>query len=589
MRERSRPTSLLSRRQLIQGAATLTASSLLPGCGSSSSPTAAMPMSQTIAFAPIASPVAYGAASMTLSATASSALAVTFAVVSGPATISGSTLTIVGIGNVVVSANQSGNSTYNAAPTVTQAVTVTNPNAQPAPATTTAASLVVAATSQGSVASGFAGLSYEKYHLYLRTFSASNASMIALFKLLGTSVLRIGGATTDEEVWAPDGPGQTSGQIAPSDIDSLSAFLKATGWQCLYAINLGGSAPGAPFPTTTALAAEEVAYVVKSLGSSLLGIEIGNEPDDYGSSYYAGQPWNLSTFETLWEQYRSAILATTPSAPITGPAVSVVSRLNSWTLPFGQFVSKSQITQLTQHYYRAEGQLPTSTAANLITPDTTLVSGLQTLLTGAQGIGVPYRISECNNYSNGGSPGVSDAYASTLWAIDFLYNCAQGGATGVNFHGGGDATGYTPIADNNGVVNGIRPEFYGILLFSLAGQGTLYQTTVVADGLNVTAYALLTPSGGINLIINNKDSTNNLQISVELPQSAHIGSLLQMAQLTTGASGPSLAGTTGVTIQGAAVNINGTFSPGPPYLVAINGTQLTCYVPALSAILLQLS
>src|ERR1700679_3720480 len=125
MRERSRPTSLLSRRQLIQGAATLTASSLLPGCGSSSSPTNAVPMSQTIAFAPIASPVAYGAASMTLAATASSALAVTFAVVSGPATISGATLTIVGIGNVVVSANQSGNSTYNAAPIVTQAVTVT--------------------------------------------------------------------------------------------------------------------------------------------------------------------------------------------------------------------------------------------------------------------------------------------------------------------------------------------------------------------------------------------------------------------------------------------------------------------------------
>ena len=33
-----------------------------------------------------------------------------------------------------------------------------------------------------------------------------------------------------------------------------------------------------------------------------------------------------------------------------------------------------KITLLTQHYYRANGQLPTSTAAYLIKPDPTLVA-----------------------------------------------------------------------------------------------------------------------------------------------------------------------------------------------------------------------
>ncbi len=80
--------------------------------------------SQTITFAALTSPVTYGVAPMTLSATASSGLAVTLAVTSGPATISGSTLTITNAGTVVVAASQTGNTNYAAAPTVSQSIVV---------------------------------------------------------------------------------------------------------------------------------------------------------------------------------------------------------------------------------------------------------------------------------------------------------------------------------------------------------------------------------------------------------------------------------------------------------------------------------
>jgi sugar lactone lactonase YvrE len=72
---------------------------------------------QTIAFTPPAS-IAYTTKPITLSATATSGLAVTFTLVSGPATLSGSTLTITGVGPVVIEANQAGNSTFAPAPTV---------------------------------------------------------------------------------------------------------------------------------------------------------------------------------------------------------------------------------------------------------------------------------------------------------------------------------------------------------------------------------------------------------------------------------------------------------------------------------------
>ncbi|RXH54759.1 FG-GAP-like repeat-containing protein [Granulicella sibirica] len=79
---------------------------------------------QTIAFPAIASHTIEDAP-FTLSATASSGLAVTYTLVSGPATISGNTLTLTGAtGTVVVQASQAGNTTYAAAPSVTQSFTV---------------------------------------------------------------------------------------------------------------------------------------------------------------------------------------------------------------------------------------------------------------------------------------------------------------------------------------------------------------------------------------------------------------------------------------------------------------------------------
>jgi hypothetical protein len=70
---------------------------------------------------------AFNAASPTLSLAATTdatGLAVSFAVVSGNATVTGSTLTLTGTGKVVVRASQAGDGTYNAAPSVDQAFAV---------------------------------------------------------------------------------------------------------------------------------------------------------------------------------------------------------------------------------------------------------------------------------------------------------------------------------------------------------------------------------------------------------------------------------------------------------------------------------
>jgi hypothetical protein len=457
-------------------------------------------------------------------------------------------------------------------------------NAQPAPlGPATQASLDVSAVEAGIVGPNFAGLSYEKSALIEPLFTAANADLVGLFQLLGPSVLRIGGNTVDQCTWNPDGPGQTPGQIAPPDVDALAAFLDQAGWQCIYGVNLGGAASGA---TTPDLAAAEVAYVAQKLGSSLQGIEIGNECDGYGApgSYFAGN-WSLQQFESLWEQFRSAIVARTPAVVVTGPASG--SNVSSWTLPFGQAATRSNVSMLTQHYYRGNGQSPSATIANLLSSDSNLINCLGLLNTGANSIGIPFRIAECNSYFNGGAPGVSNAYASSLWVLDFLFNCAQRGAAGVNLHGGGNVNSYSPIADSSGAVVEARPLFYGMKFFNLAGQGTLISANLSAGEVNASAYAVKSSGGAVNLIIVNKDATQNLQLTISMPQSVSSATLMTMTQLSSGAPAPNLSATSGVTIQDATIDPDGGFAPSIPFDLSPNGAQISCYVPAGSAVLIK--
>ena len=78
---------------------------------------------QTITFGVLPN-VTYGVAPITLSASASSALPVSFTLTSGPAALSGSTLTITGAGTVTITASQAGNAIYAAATPVVQSFTV---------------------------------------------------------------------------------------------------------------------------------------------------------------------------------------------------------------------------------------------------------------------------------------------------------------------------------------------------------------------------------------------------------------------------------------------------------------------------------
>jgi len=86
-------------------------------------PAVAEKQNQTITFSEIPGKT-FGDAAFDLAATASSNLAVTFEVVSGPVTVSGKTLAITGAGQATIKATQVGNDEYNAAPAIERTLTI---------------------------------------------------------------------------------------------------------------------------------------------------------------------------------------------------------------------------------------------------------------------------------------------------------------------------------------------------------------------------------------------------------------------------------------------------------------------------------
>ena len=127
----SGPASLSGNMVLITGVGTVTVTAAQGGSTNYAAATSVSQAfsvrqgTQTITFPAIANQTVGGPA-VTLEATASSGLAISYSVISGPATVSGSQLTTTGAGTVVVQANQSGGGNYLAAAAVDQSFTVSS-------------------------------------------------------------------------------------------------------------------------------------------------------------------------------------------------------------------------------------------------------------------------------------------------------------------------------------------------------------------------------------------------------------------------------------------------------------------------------
>jgi hypothetical protein len=418
----------------------------------------------------------------------------------------------------------------------------------------------------GKLGAGFVGLSFEKTHMTDAFFTVGNARLVALFKLLGPGVLRLGGHDVDKATWDPGAKPVAAGfgtSVGTAAVDALAAFLDATGWRVIYGVNMKtGSAQNA---------AAEAAYAAGRLGSHLYGFEIGNEINAFGLAYDA--------LRQNWEAFAAAIRAAVPGASLIGPATSQ-SGLGV-TLPFARDEGQ-KILLLTHHYYRGSGGSPDATMTKLLSPNPDFAKVMQQLATAATDskIADGYRMGETNSFSSHGRAGVSDAFGAALWAVDYMFDNAEHGASGVNFHGG--ATGmdgskpfyYAPIKETGATVEGAAPIFYGLLLVALAAPGDVVATSVDAANLNFVAHAVRN-GGATDIVLINKEATTGVAVTIDCGAPVTTASRLFL-------EAPSLTATTGVMLAGDGISVDGAWTPRPATALSANGTSVTLVVPPAS-------
>jgi hypothetical protein len=459
----------------------------------------------------------------------------------------------------------------------------------------------VSATPKGqAMPPGFTGVSLEYRALGIyagRDPLAVDPVLVGLLKGLtpGQSpVIRIGGDSTDGTWWPIRGmvpPGGiyyrlTDGWLRTTR--ALAADLKA---KLILGINLAAGRP--------AIAAAEGRAFVQGIGRRYIqSFEIGNEPDLYGVfPWYRdrrghlyrsrGRKYNLSDYTKEFTHWSKAL----PSVPLAGPATSGPA----WMGKLGHFISaEPRLKLVTYHRYplRACVTDPTSSSyasiPNLLADSSAagLARGLASYARVAHAHHRPLRLSEINSASCEGSAGVSDSFASALWALDTMFNMASVGVDGVNFHmlPGSNYELFTVSHSSTGAWQAfVHPEYYGLLMFAQAFPPGAHLLPVSAPAGPVKVWATQAADGAIRVTLINKDPNAEHDVQLQLPGVPGRASLETL-------QAPSVSATSGVTIGGqtfGAQTTTGTL-PGPPATTPLDpasGTY-TVSLPAGSAALL---
>ena len=406
----------------------------------------------------------------------------------------------------------------------------------------------------------FTGLSYEKAQLGNPNFFAgTNTRLAGLMRTLGRhGVLRIGGNTSDEHTFwnRREIPSVEEGQmtagpdtgrhplrkviITPRAIMNLKAFLDATGWTVIYGLNLGKGTPEN--------AADEAAFVMETLGQDkVVAFQLGNEPDAFVLTRLRPKTWGVEDYLAEWHQFYKAVKERVPDAPFAGPDTATNV---SWLMPFAEKFSDC-VRFLSSHYYAI--RRPTGTIEQLLSPSQRLYQEMDAVHQVQNAIGLPFRMTETNSCPSG-KPGVSDTFAAALWASDYMYQLAEAGNIGINFHGGGYGW-YTPIAGTPEAGFLARPEYYGLLLFAQAGPGQLVSAKLsgTEDAPLLTAYALRGEDGHLRVALFNKNADKD--VVVKISGSAGLGAKLMRLEA------PRLDDTTDVTFGGSVVGADGRWLP----------------------------
>ncbi len=446
---------------------------------------------------------------------------------------------------------------------------------------------------------GFVGVSFEYRALSQyagRDPLAVDPVLVSLLKGLAPGeapVIRIGGDSTDGTWWPMPGvlpPGGIYYRLNDGWLRVAQALAADAGAKLILGVNLAAGRPS--------LAAAEARALLAGIGRQYIqAFEIGNEPDLYaafpwyrdrqGHLHWArGRHYGLTDYINEFTRWSKAL----PSVPLAGPAASGPA----WMGKLGKLISAERGLKLvTYHRYPLRACITKPSAAgyasipNLLSDSSSsgLARGLAPFVAVAHKHGLPFRLTEINSASCEGAKGVSDTFASALWALDTMFDMASVGVDGVNFHmlPGSNYELFTPSQTATGTWQAfVHPEYYGLLMFAQAFPPGAHLLNVNAPSGPVKVWATQDAAGVVRVTLINKDPNAEHDVALSVPNAATPGSLETL-------SAPGITATASITLGGQSFGdetTTGTLpAPQTTPLAPVGGTY-TVPLPAGSAALL---
>jgi hypothetical protein len=384
-----------------------------------------------------------------------------------------------------------------------------------------------------AIAPGFVGTSmeFQAVHQYTgRDPDNVNPVLVELLRNLAPGqqpVIRIGGDSTDQTWWPIRrviAPGAVHYTLTPGWLRTTRALAAALNAKLILGLNLAARQP--------AFAAAEARAFLHGIGRQYIqAFEIGNEPDVYGQFAWYKAPdrrvffarptnYSLGDFEAEFQRFRAAI----PAYPLAAPGLAELT----WAPGLDGFLAANpEVSIVTVHRYplrrciRNPASPIYATIPNLLDDNSAagIAQEVAPFVPIAHARGLPFRLGEMNSVSCAGTAGVSNTFASALWALDTLFNLASVGVDGVNFHTL-PSSGYElfTFAHTNGVWEAfVHPEYYGMLMFTQAAPPGSHLLPVNAPDGPVKVWATSTPNGMTHIVLINKSMTDgqDVQLSME--------------------------------------------------------------------------
>ncbi|HET9123758.1 MAG TPA: glycosyl hydrolase family 79 C-terminal domain-containing protein [Solirubrobacteraceae bacterium] len=441
------------------------------------------------------------------------------------------------------------------------------------------------------IPSGFLGLSME--FQAVPAYAGSDPRhvdpvLVRLIRALSPGqrpVIRIGGDSTDVS-WVPAAgvrPPRFSGYtypLTPSWLATTGAFARALHARMILGLNLAADEPALD-------AAEARAFSAAFGRSAIEAFELGNEPNLFATI----PEWTLGNGTKVKARghgygparYRREVAAAVAALPgaqppwsLAGPALAASqdpAAAGVWKTGMAAFLrSEPAVRQLTVHRYPLKNcfvaphspQDPTIPHLLAEYSSAGLADGVRVWIRIARAQGRTVRIDELNSVACRGKPGVSDTFASALWATDALFSLASVGVGGVNIHTLPDAA-YEPFAVSHAGGHWhvhVEPEYYGLRLFAQAAPAgsRLVPVLGAAHSVSLSAWATRARDGTERLVLIDKDPGHARTVRLALPAGARDRGVT-VERLTA----PSVAARGGVRLGGRTYGAStGTGALGTP-------------------------